>query len=133
MQGLALTTEQIVEILSAYAAPAQTIEAVAATPGWTVIGAFSMPVTFDIQLAAIGSVSDAALTLRVRLYCVTPGFVGAVGGASLLITSTTDVRAESGVFTLTGGRVYQFQAECTGAAGDGLFGVVQSAFPVGGS
>jgi hypothetical protein len=134
MLGFALTTEQIIEILSAYSAPSQEIEAVAATPGWHVIGALRMPVTFDgLQLTAIGSVSDASLTMRVRLYCITPGFVGPVSGASLTIASTTDVSAESGLFDLVGQRLYQFQAEVTGDVGDGLFGVIESASLQGGT
>lgn len=122
MQGLALTTEQIIEILSVYATADQAIDAVAATPGWNVIGAFTMPASADVLVDLLGSVSNASLTLKVRLYCVTPTHVGVVSGSTAQIDSTTDVQAFSGVVSLVGGRAYQFQAEVTGAAGSGLFG-----------
>ena len=128
MLGLGLTTEQIIEILSAYAAPQSEVAAVADTPGWAVLGAFEMPITADeIVLSVVGSVSDASLTMRVRLFCITPTFVGEVSGSIATITSTTDVQVNSGSFELTGGRLYQFQAEVTGDDGDEFFGVVESA------
>lgn len=127
MQGLALTPEQIIEILSVYATAEEYIDAVAATPGWTVIGAFAMPATADVLVDLVGLVSDASLTLRVRLYCTTPGAVGVVSGSTAQLTSTTDLQVGSGVVSLTGGRAYQFQAEVTGAAGSGFFGVVRRA------
>jgi hypothetical protein len=128
MQGLAVTTEQIIEILSVYATAEQYLEAVAATPGWYVIGGFPMPATADLRLDVIGSVSDdSALQLRVRLYCVTPGQLGVVSGSEATLNSETDVQAYSGKITLTGGRLYQFQAEVTGAAGANYFGAVRRA------
>lgn len=131
MQGLALTQEQIIEILSVYGTAPFEIEAVATTPGWTVIGAFTMPATTDLRIQALGSVSDASLVLRVRLYCITPGGVGVVSGSTVQLNSVTDIDAFSGVFSLPGGRAYQFQAEVTGGAGSGLFGVVRRSAPVG--
>lgn len=127
MQGLALTPEQIIEILSVYATANIEIDAVAASPGWNVIGAFTMPATFPVLVDALGAVSDASLVLRVRLYDITPGSVGAVSGSVAQLNSTTDVQVFSGLITLTGGHVYQFQAEVTGAAGDGFFGAVRRA------
>jgi hypothetical protein len=127
MQGFALTLEQIIEIISVYATAEQYIDAVAATPGWVVIGGFTMPATADIQTDVLGSVSDEDLALRVRLYCVTAGAVGVVSGSEAQLSTTEDSRATSGKFTLTGGRTYQFQAEVTGDTGAGFFGVVRRA------
>ncbi len=127
MQGFALTQEQIIEILSVYATAERVIDAVAATPGWNVIGAFSMPATADLHIDVIGSVSDAALTLRVRLFDITPGSIGPVSGSEASTTSRTDVQFMGGAITLTGGRRYQFQAEVTGGASSSLYGVVRRA------
>jgi len=127
MQGFALTLEQIIEIISVYATAEQYIDAVAATPGWYVIGGFTMPATADLRTDVMGSVSDANLQERVRLYCVSPGSVGPVSGSEATLNSLTDIQAFSGVVTLTAGRVYQFQAEVTGGAGAGLFGSVRRA------
>jgi hypothetical protein len=129
MLGLGLTTEQIIEILSAYSAAESTVPAVPASPGWRVVGAFPMPITASgIVLSAVGSVSDDSLTMRLRLFCITPGAVAEVAGSRVTITSTTDTQASSGTFALVGGRVYQFQAEVTGDTGSHFFGVVESAF-----
>lgn len=127
MQGFALTQEQIIEILSVYATAERTIDAVAATPGWTVIGAFPMPATAALHLDAIGSVSDAALTLRIRLFDITPGSIGPVSGSEASTTSKTDVQFTGGSITLTGGHRYQFQAEVTGGASSSLYGAVRRA------
>jgi hypothetical protein len=127
MQGLGLTTDQIIEILSVYATAEQTIDAVAATPGWNVLGTFSMPASAKLRLDVIGLVSDGSLQLRSRLYCVTPGAVGAVSGSEAVITSMMDVQAFSGVVELTGGRLYQIQSEVTGNAGGTYFGTLRRA------
>ncbi len=127
MQGFALTTEQIIEVLSVYATAEQYIDAVAATPGWYVIGGFSMPASADVRVDLIGSVSAASLTVRVRLFCVTTGAVGAVSGSEAQLSSTLDTQAFSGVVSLVGGRAYQLQAEVTGFAGAIYFGVVRRA------
>lgn len=127
MQGFALTTEQIIEILSVYSTPEREIEAVAATPGWNVIGAFVMPASADILVDIMGSVSVDSLTLRVRLYDITPGSIGVVSGSIAQLNSETDVQAYSGRITLQGGHKYQFQAEVTGGSGDGFFGVLRRA------
>ncbi len=78
-----------------------------------------MATTSSIILQATGSVSDAALTMSVRLYCVTAGSVGVVGSTAV-ITSLTDVKAVSTSFSITGGLVYQIQVQVVGAvAGSG--------------
>lgn len=133
MQGLALTTEQIIEILSAYSSSKRLISAVAVSPGWNVLGAFRMPATADVLLSGFGSVSDPDLTMHVRVYCITPGFVGPVAGSTLQITSLTDVRALSGIFTLPGNLDYQFQAEVVGDVGDDQFGAIEAVCPQGSS
>lgn len=128
MPGFALTQEQIIEILSVYATAERIIDAVAATPGWHVIGAFTMPASADVLVDVVGSVSDdSALTLRVRLFDITPGSVGPVSGSTASTTSETDVRFTSGSITLTGGHLYQFQAEVTGGSGSSLYGAVRRA------
>lgn len=127
MQGLGLTQEQIIEILSVYATAEQYLDAVAATPGWYVIGAFTMPATADLRTDVLGAVSDPSLTLRVRLYCVSPGAVGPVSGSEATLGTLSDSQALSGAISLTAGLIYQFQAEVTGAAGSGYFGVVRRA------
>lgn len=133
MQGLALTQEQIIEVLSVYATAEQYIDAVVTTPGWVVIGAFTMPATADVRVDALGSVSNSALALKIRLYCVTTGAVGAVSGSDAQLSSTTDSQVYSGVISLAAGRMYQFQAEVTGVAGGTYFGVVRRATLAGGS
>jgi hypothetical protein len=131
LSGVALTTEQTIDILSLYSSAAQSILAVAAEPGWNVIGAFPMPITADIRLDVIGSVSDPSLMMSVRVYCVTPGSVGVVSGSLVKLASLIDTEVFSGVFTLTGGLLYQVQAEVVGAAGDSFFGLVRRAAPAG--
>lgn len=131
LSGLALTTQQTIEILSLYATSQQPILAVAADPGWTKIGSFPMPTTADIRLDVIGSVSDPSLTMTTRLYCVTPGFVGEVSGSRVSLGATIDTEVFSAQFTLTGGRVYQVQTEVTGNAGDSYFGYVSRVAPAG--
>lgn len=106
---------------------ARSLFAVAATPGWEVIGAFTPASTASAPLDVIGAVSDASLTLRVRLYCVTAGSVGVVADSTVSITSTVDLAASSASLALTGGRTYQYQAEVTGNAGAAYFGTVRSA------
>ena len=129
LSGLALTKEETIEILSLYATSQQPVLAVAADPGWNVIGSFPIPTTADIRLDVTASVSDPSLTLIVRMYCVTPGFTGEVSGSRVQLNSTIDAEVFSAQFTLTGGRLYQVQAEVTGNAGDNYFGYVRRAAP----
>jgi len=128
MSGFALTQEQIIEVLSVYATAERQVDAVAASPGWHVIGAFSMPASADVRVDAIGSVSDdATLTMRVQLFDITPGLVGPVSGSVASTTSETDVQFFSGVVSLVGGHAYQFQAEVTGGVSSSFYGVVRRA------
>ena len=123
IEGLALTTELLFEVLSNYAAPAQSIPAVSATPGWYVVGGFAMPINFTARLSALASVSNGALTLRGRLYDVTtPGALDAV----LFTQSLVDQVVLSPEFDLKSGHSYQMQIEVTGGAGDAYFGILRN-------
>jgi hypothetical protein len=132
LSGLALTTEQIIEVISMYASSDAGILAVAAAPGWKVIGTFPMPTNANVTLDLTGCVSDPSLTLSARLYCVSPGFIGAiVGSIAQLQGNTIDDRVFSSTCALAGGRLYQIHAQVVGAEGDAFFGSVRRACPVG--
>jgi len=131
LSGLALTTEQFVEVISMYVASAGRVDAVEVAPGWHIIGPLPVPATANIRFDLLGSVSDESLVLSARLYCVTPGFVGVVPGSSVQLSSTIDVEQFSGEFTLVGNRIYQVWAQVVGAAGDDYFGRVSRAAPTG--
>jgi hypothetical protein len=125
MPGLGLTQIPEFEVLATYSAPEQVIPAVEATPGWYVVGAFRMPASAEVKAEVYGSVSDDSLAMRGRLFNITPGSVGPVSGSTVTITSTTDVRALSGLFTLPAGD-YQMQIEVTGDEGEELFGSLKN-------
>lgn len=127
MKGFGLTYEQIIEVLSVYATAEQQIAAVAASPGWHVLGTFTMPASAPLITDVFASVTDASLVCRVRLYDITPGSVGEVSGSRAETNATQDTQVFSGVITLTGGHIYQWQAEVVGASGDAFFGVVRRA------
>jgi hypothetical protein len=131
LSSLALTLQQTIEILSLYATSNEPILAVAADPGWNVIGGFPMPTTADILLDLFGSVSDPSLTMIGRLYCVTPGFVGEVSGSRVQLTSTIDTEEFSSQFTLPGNMLYQVQVEVIGNSGDSYFGYARRIAPAG--
>jgi len=63
--------------------PTNPVPAVAATPGLYVQGTFKSPTTTTTQLNVIGSVSSALLTMNLRVYCITAGFVGVVSGSTV--------------------------------------------------
>jgi hypothetical protein len=126
--GIALTPEQIIEILSMYSSSAERVDAVAVAPGWTVIGGFPMPQTATIRISALGSVSDVALTMSFRLYRTDVGFAGVVAGSSVVITSLTDVENFSSLFELPRGQ-YQVQCQVVGAAGVTYFGNARRVAP----
>ncbi len=106
------------------------VVAVTAAPGWNVIGTFPLAKDVSVRMDVIASVSDLALTMSVRLYCISPGAIGAVTGSLVLLSSVIDVEAFSGVFKLPGNLLYQVQAQVVGAAGDNYFGQVRRASPV---
>jgi len=126
MQTIGLTTSTQVEVISAYTATNQTISAVAAEPGWYVIGAFFLSIDVeDAQLEAIGAVSDPSLVMNVRLFDMTDG--EPVSGAQVSLSSMLDTRVLSGLFSLSGQRTYQMQAETIGGSGGTLFGTLKAA------
>jgi hypothetical protein len=127
MKGFGLTYEQIVEVLSVYATAEQQIAAVDDSPGWHVLGTFTMPASAQLVTDVFASVTDSSLLCRVRLYDITPGFVGEVSGSRAETNATHDNQVWSGVITLEGGHIYQWQAEVVGDSGDGFFGVVRRA------
>lgn len=124
--GLALTPDLEVQVLSAYVAGLHDIDAVVATPGWYVAGAFRMPETEDVRLEIIGNVSDVSLTLRSRLFAVRADdgtvIAAPVSGSLAQLSVTVTSRALSGIFTLPGGVLYEIQFEIVGGASTSLFG-----------
>lgn len=130
LAGIGLTASTQVEIIAAYSASHREILAVAATPGWYVVGAFQMTATAKARLELIGSVSDASLVLRARLFDVALG--EPVSGSTAQLSTVVDSRALSGMFSLAGPKLYQIQAEVTGGSGDDKFGVMKSASLVNG-
>lgn len=125
-ESFALTEAASTQIVTAYAAPSTTIPAVAATPGWHVVGQFFLPLSCEGKLDVQACVSDASLVGRVRLYDVTAGEVvsgSLVSYAGILVVT----RKLSGAVELTGQHNYQIQAECTGDSGDDFFMVIQTA------
>lgn len=102
------------------------VQAVAATPGWDVIGSFFYGVKpiRPVKLAAIMVVSKIFLTGRVRLFGPIDGPEPAivVAGSTLVTPASPDnisqTRQISGELKdlLIAKRVYQYQAECTGGA-----------------
>ena len=128
--GIALSTEQIIDILSLYSSTAARVDSVTVEPGWQVFGGFPMPATANIRLDVYGSVSDPALILTVRLYCTTPGFAGeVVGSRAAIVGATVDTEVFSSVFEIVGNRSYQMQAQVVGAVAG--FGNVRRAAPAG--
>ncbi len=125
MSGFGTTQTDSLEVITAYIAQSGEIPAVAADPGWRVLGAFFLPISSSARVELIGSVSNVILTLTVRLFDMTTG--APVSGSTVQVVTTTDDRELSGVFQLLGGHLYQFQAEVTGAAGTAYFGKVKSA------
>jgi len=117
-QGFAVSQASKTEVICAYGTAPVEIPAVAATPGWQVIGEFYLPIDCFAQVDMLALVSDASLVCRVRLYNMTPGEVGPVSGSVVSTSSTTSARVLSGTVNLGGDRVYQYQAECTGHAAD---------------
>jgi hypothetical protein len=123
VEGLKLGPDELLEVITTFSATEQAVPAVAATPGWFVVGAFRMRASMRILLSAIVSVSDTALTLRGRLFDLT----AAVPVPIFLSTqSMVDEYVQSGPAELTGGHVYQMQVEVVGDGGEEFFGSVKN-------
>ena len=133
MSGLLLTDNPELEVLTAYAAPEQPVSAVEESPGWFVIGAFHMPLTAQVRLELLGSVSEEGLFMRARLFCITEGQLGPIAASVFSLEDTTTVRKLSATFQLVGGRDYQMQIEVTGAEGPTSFGSVMSLMAINGA
>jgi hypothetical protein len=123
MEGLALTAEALIEVLSTYSSTDKVVPAVPATPGWFVVGAFTLKVSAKAVLALIGSVSNASLTMHARLFDLTA--LVPVSG-TIALTDLSDAQRTSPELSLVGGHVYQMQVEVLGDAGDDNFGSVKS-------
>lgn len=123
MSGFAVEKVTSLEVVAAWVAPKRVVPAVASSPGWYVMGEYYLPKSTMAQLDAVGAVSHESLTLRVRLWDTTAKAV-VQGGVS--ITSVAGTRIKGARVSLTGGRTYQVQAECTGGSGDTLFGVAET-------
>ena len=123
MQSIALGSSSSVEVITGFTATNQTIDAVAAPPGWHVIGSFYMPSPTNVVLEMLGLVSAITNALTARLFCVDTA-LPVSGSITATIASMIDTRVVSGSFFLTGGRTYQMQAQVIGASG---FGLIRSA------
>src|SRR5262245_2591698 len=117
MHGFELLTSPEVEVLSAYSAPQAPIPAVAATPGWYVVGAFFLHAAAELRLELIGAVSDASLTMRARLFdLVVKAPVSGIQATISGLNGLTDQRVLSTSAELAGNRTYQIQVEVTGGS-----------------
>jgi hypothetical protein len=123
MEGLKLGPDELLEVISTFSATEQAVPAVAASPGWFVVGAFRMRVTMRIVLSAIVSVSSTALTLRGRLFDMT---AAAPVPIFLSTASMVDAYVQSGPAELTGGHIFQMQVEVVGGDGEVFFGSVKN-------
>lgn len=123
--GMAVEEAATLEVLAAWVAPKTVVPAVAATPGWHVIGEYYLPSSTLARLEAILSVSASGLTANVRLWDMSAN--AAISGAVAASTSTTTARQLSGRVNLTGNRRFQIQMECTGAIGEDKFAILEAA------
>lgn len=124
LQGMAVEPATSVEVVAAWVVPKTVVSAVAAAPGWVVLGEYFLPKSTKARLESILSVSADGLTARVRLWDVTAG--AALPGA-VTRTSQVPARELGGVVSLVGNRSYQVQAECVGGEGEDQFAVIESA------
>jgi len=99
------------------------VQAVLSGTGWQTIGPqFSVPATASRTLSVIGSVTDVAITLSVRVFNVTDDTsAGAVSGISTMTDET-----ESGSISFDSTKTYELQAQAFGAVGDDKAGFVLS-------
>lgn len=123
-QGFAVESATSVEIVAAWTTPATVVSAVAASPGWRVIGEYYLPKSCAARLDVVHLVSAVGLTSRVRLWDTHDG--SAVPGA-VETGAVVPTRSLGGMAQLTGGRTYQIQAECTGASGETKFSRILTA------
>lgn len=112
------TDSPILEVIAAYVAGQQSVSA--ADPlAWSVVGAFFLPLdAAGARLELIGLVTSGSLEMRARLWDLTAA-AEVSGSVTPPISATADARALSGLFSLTGGRLYQFQVSVLGGSGSG--------------
>lgn len=122
--GLSQETAPIIELSADIFVGKTILPAVAATPGWRVLGEYLIPKSTPAQLYAFLATSHASLTARVRLWSVTDA---AALGTPISAASLTPQYVAGGEVSLVGGQRYQIHAECTGSVGDDRFAVVESA------
>ncbi len=122
--GFAVEKAATVEVVAAWVAPETVVSAVAAAPGWSLLGEYYLPKSCTARLDVVGLVSSAGLTLTTRLWDTTDK--AAVNG-SVAITATAPTRALGTAVQLLGDRTYQVHVQCVGAAGDDKFGVICAA------
>lgn len=104
----------------------EQVPSVLSTPGWMVVGDFYLDaIVDDAFFEAIFLNTAAGLTGRVKLFDTVAS--ADVAGSILSTSSTTDVRLISADIAagMPGNRIYQVQAECTGATGQ--FVIVRAA------
>lgn len=123
MTGFAIESTESLEVVAAWCAPKKTIPAVVESPGWYVLGEYYLPKSTWARLDATGSVSDASLTMTVRLWDVEEN---APVGGPVRIESTEGLRVVGANIYLHGNRTYQVQAECTGGKSESFFGVAEA-------
>jgi len=123
MEGLKLSVDELIEVISTYTATEQAIMAVAASPGWYAVGAFKMRATLAVFLGGVVSVSHASLTLRARLFDLTAAVPVEI---QLATQELVDTYTSSGEAELVGGHIYQMQIEVVGNAGEQYFGSMKS-------
>ncbi len=124
MSGFAVEKVTSLEVVAAWVAPKRVVPAVASSPGWYVMGEYYLPKSTMAQLDVVGCVSDVSLTLRARLWDVQ---AAAPVPGEVQIKKVDGDRVKGARVSLLGNRRYQVQVECTGGAGDTLFGVAETA------
>ncbi len=101
------------------------VQAVATTPGWNVVGAFTASRARAVKLRLLGCVSTTELLMRGRLFDLSASPPAPLGTVSLPQTLATSV-ADSAPVQLISGHLYQLQVEVTGGSGTTLFGAVEA-------
>lgn len=117
MKSFETTRSSAVEIISAYSTQNQLVSAQDAEEAYFVIGSFFLPLNVEARLEVVGLVSSGQ-SMTVRVYDVTA--LAAVGNMNVTVVSESEARKVSGVISLTGGHIYQFQAQVLGVDGYGI-------------
>lgn len=124
-QGFAVQEATSVDVIAAWVTSNEVVQGVASTPGWTVLGEYYLPTSCNARLDVTHLVSASGLTSTVRLWDSSAG--AAVSGAIVSTEAQSVTRTLGPTVSLTGGKSYQVQAECTGATGNDKFSNILSA------